>query len=138
MIKNPTYQIYQFNHKRADGTGCVRIIAVSSFAGKPVKGHADCHPNDQFDEEYGIALAIARCAEKIAAKRCNRAYSKVDEAKAQVNAAIAHLEKMLDYESDAETYYNIASYELASVLALKQCNCCDCGGDSNCECKCHN
>ena len=87
MIKNPTYKFYQYNHKRADGTECVRIAAVSSFAGKPVKGYADCHPNDAFDVEYGQALAAARCAEKIAAKRYKRAYNKVDEAKAQVAAA---------------------------------------------------
>lgn len=119
MIKNPTYKFYQYNHKRADGSESLRIVAVSSFAGKPVKGYADCHPNDEFDVEYGQTLAAARCAEKIAAKRRNRAYSKVDEAKAQVVAAMRHLAKMMKYESDAETNYNVASYELAEVLAYK-------------------
>ena len=32
MIKNPTYKFYQYSRKRADGTECVRIVAVSSFA----------------------------------------------------------------------------------------------------------
>lgn len=138
MIKNPTYKFYEYNHLRADGTTSLRIAAVSSFAGKPVKGYADCHPNDEFDREYGYALAAARCAEKIAAKRMKRAYSKVDEAKAQVNAALAHLEKMMRYESDAEANYNIASYELAEILALKAHEC-DCGEECNdsCECHCH-
>ena len=138
MIKNPTYQFYQFDHKRADGTTCIRIVAVSSFAGKPVKAHADCHPNDEFDLDYGMALAAARCGEKIAAKRCKRAYNKVDEAQAMVNAALAHLQKMMKYEADAEFNYNVAAYELAQIRAVKSCNCCDCGGDSNCECGCHN
>lgn len=137
MIKNPTYKFYQYNHKRADGSESLRIVAVSSFAGKPVKGYADCHPNDEFDVEYGQALAAARCAEKIAAKRCNRAYNKVDEAKAQVVAAMAHLEKMMKYESDAEASYNIASYELATILSYKQCTCDGECGD-NCKCNCHN
>ena len=137
MIKNPTYQFYQFDHKRADGTTCIRIVAVSSFAGKPVKAHADCHPNDEFDVEYGQALAAARCGEKIAAKRCKRAYAKVDEARAQVNAALAHLEKMMKYEADAEFNYNVAAYEMAQIRAVKGCTCgCDCG--ENCECGCHN
>ena len=138
MLKNPTYKFYEYNHLRADGTTSLRIAAVSSFAGKPVKGYADCHPNDEFDREYGYALAAARCAEKIAAKRMKRAYSKVDEAKAQVNAALAHLEKMMRYESDAEANYNIASYELAEILALKAHEC-DCGEECNdsCECHCH-
>ena len=136
MIKNPTYKFYEYNHLRADGTISLRIAAVSSFAGKPVKGYADCHPNDEFDREYGHALAAARCAEKIAAKRCNRAYNKVDEAKALVNAAMAHLQKMMQYEADAEVNYNSASYDLAAILSEKQCHCNgECG--ENCECDCH-
>ena len=136
MIKNPTYKFYEYNHLRADGTTSLRIAAVSSFAGKPVKGYADCHPNDEFDRAYGYALAAARCAEKIAAKRCNRAYNKVDEAKALVNAAMAHLQKMMQYEADAEASYNIASYNLAAILSEKQCHCNgECGED--CKCDCH-
>ena len=140
MITFPAYKFYQFERTRADGTKSTRVVAISSFAGKPVKGYADCHPNDEFNLAYGQTLAAARCAEKIAAKRMKRAYSKVDEAKAQVNAALAHLEKMMRYESDAEANYNIASYELAQVLSYKSgCSCgedCDC--DGSCECGCHN
>ena len=137
MIKNPTYKFYQYNRQRADGTSNIRIVAVSSFAGKPVKGYADLHPMDEFDVEYGQTLAAARCAEKIAAKRCKRAYNKVDEAKAQVVAAMAHLEKMMKYEADAEANYNIASYELAEVLAFKYCGC-DENCNDDCKCHCHN
>lgn len=128
MVKNPTYKFYTAGNK---------VIAVSSFAGATVRGVAKCNPNDEFDLQYGMALAAARCQEKIAAKRCKRAYSKVDEAKAQVNTALAHLEKMMHYESDAEANYNIASYELAEVLSYKSgCNCGE-NCDGNCECKCH-
>ena len=136
MIKNPTYKFYQYNRLREDGTTNIRIVAVSSFAGKPVKGYADLHPTDEFDIEYGKALAAARCAEKIAAKRCKRAYNKVDEAKAMANAALAHLQKMMQYEADAEANYNLASYTLAEIRAEKDCAC---GGncDENCECECH-
>ena len=77
MIKNPTYQFYHFEHVRADGTKCMRVVAVSSFAGKPVKAHADCHPNDEFDAEKGTKLAIARCNYKVALKRQARADRKV-------------------------------------------------------------
>ena len=40
----------------------------------------------------------------------------------------------MKYEADAEANYNIASYELAEVLAFKYCGC-----DENCgeDCKCH-
>ena len=137
MIKNPTYQFYHFEHERADGTKCMRVVAVSSFAGKPVKAHADCHPNDEFDLEYGKSLAAARCGEKIAAKRCKRAYNKVDEAQALVNAALAHLQKMMKYEADAEFNYNVAAFTAATIRAEKGCAC---GGNcsENCECGCHN
>lgn len=128
MVKNPTYKFYVAGNK---------VIAVSSFAGATVRGVAKCNPNDEFDLEYGKALAAARCSEKIAAKRCKRAYSKVDEARAQVNAALSHLQKMMTYEADAEANYNIASYELASVLSYKSnCNCGE-NCDGNCDCHCH-
>ena len=136
MIKNPTYKFYQYNRLREDGTTNIRIVAVSSFAGKPVKGYADLHPKDEFDIEYGKALAAARCAEKIAAKRCKRAYNKVDEAKAQVVAAMAHLEKMMKYEADAEANYNAAALTVASIRAEKLCACVG-NCDENCECECH-
>ena len=132
MIKSPTYKFYQYNHQRADGSSNVRIVAVSSFAGKPVKGYADLHPMDEFDLEYGQALAAARCAEKIAAKRCKRAYNKVDEATARVNAAMAHLQKMMQYEADAEATYNVAAYNAAQILSEKVCHC-----GENCKCHCH-
>ena len=132
MIKSPTYKFYQYNRQRADDSSNVRIVAVSSFAGKPVKGYADLHPMDEFDIEYGQALAAARCAEKIAAKRCKRAYNKVDEATAQVNAAMAHLQKMMQYEADAEAAYNVATYNAAQILSEKACHC-----GENCECHCH-
>lgn len=135
MIKNPAYQFDNFEHKRADGSTCMRVVAMSSFAGKPVKGYADCHPNDEFDLEYGKALAAARCGEKIAAKRCKRAYSKVDEARALANAALVHLQKMMKYEADAEFHYNVAAFTAATIRAEKGCSC---GCGENCECGCHN
>ena len=137
MIKNPTYQVYHFEHERADGTKCMRVVAISSFAGKPVKAHADCHPNDEFDLKYGKELAAARCGEKIAAKRLKRAYNKVDEAKALVNAALAHLQKMMRYEADAEFHYNVAAFTAATIRAEKGCAC-DGNCGENCECGCPN
>ena len=90
-----------------------------------------------------MALAAARCAEKIAEKRCKRAYAKVDEAQAQVVAALNHLKKMMKYESDAEATFNMAAFESEALLAYKchasQCECgCDCDCENNCECGCHN
>ena len=108
MIKNPTYRVYETPN---------RVIAVSSFAGQTVRGVAKCNPADEFDSEKGTALATARCGVKIAEKRVKRAYAKVDEAKAQVYAAIAYLSEMLKYQSDAEAKLNVAQFELETTLS---------------------
>ena len=108
MIKNSVYRIYETPNK---------VIAVSSFAGQTVRGIAKCNPADEFDPEKGAALAAARCGVKIAEKRVKRAYSKVDEAKAIVDAAVQHLTEMLKYQSDAEANLNCAQFELEATLA---------------------
>jgi hypothetical protein len=108
MIKNPCYRIYATPNK---------VIAVSSFAGQTVRGVAKCNPADEFDAEKGAALAAARCGLKIAQKRTKRAYAKVDEAKAIVDAAVQHLTEMLKYQADAEAYQNAAQFEVDTVLS---------------------
>ena len=118
-MKKPSYKFYEFEHEREDGSVCTRVAAVSSFMNKRVRGYADCHPDDDFNIEFGEKLAGARCGLKIAEKRCKRAYAKVDEAKRAVEAAQAHLDKMLNYEAEAEAGYNVAAYELALLLDSK-------------------
>ena len=58
------------------------VIAISTFAGRTVKGKAKCHPNDTFDFEFGSRLAAARCNMKIAFLRYKRACKKYEDAKA--------------------------------------------------------
>ena len=53
-----------------------KIIAVSTYAGRTVRGVAICHPQDSFDIEAGKKLAAARCNQKVADKRYERALSK--------------------------------------------------------------
>ena len=57
-----------------------KIICISTYAKKVVKGIAKCSPNDNFDIEIGKKLAQLRCDEKIADKRANRALDKYLEA----------------------------------------------------------
>ena len=77
------------------------IIAMSTYAGKIVKGKAIQHENDTFNYETGKKLAIARCAAKIAIKRRKRAKKLLDAAKSQLNAAMRYVNKMCDYYTDA-------------------------------------
>lgn len=77
------------------------ILAISSFAGKSIVGKAICRATDEYDEEKGKELAIARCAEKIARKRQERALKKYDEASIERNKANNYFNKMCVYLTDA-------------------------------------
>ena len=56
---------------------------------------------DEFDVEKGKALAIARCAAKIAMKRQNRAKKCLAVAQARLEDAQRWVKKMTDYSTDA-------------------------------------
>ena len=56
------------------------VIAISTYAGKTVKGTAQCHPNDKFDLEKGKELAAARCDLKVRRKRFAAANKKAEMA----------------------------------------------------------
>lgn len=80
-----------------------KVIAVSSYAGKPVRGVAKCDPEDVFSLEDGKKLAAARCNEKISHKRLNRARNRMNEAENAYLAAKRHYEKMQKYFTDSQT-----------------------------------
>ena len=87
-----------------------KVIAISSYAGKTVRGVAKCHPSDAYDVETGKMIAALRCNQKIAAKRVARARDRLDEARRVLQHANNHYTDMLEYyqkavvdEVDAET-----------------------------------
>ena len=82
-------------------TGPNKVVAVSTYAGRKVRGVAKCAPEDNFDVEKGKDLAIARCAWKIAEKRLNRAIRKCQEAERFQAEAAAHLDRMDRYLTDS-------------------------------------
>ena len=94
-----------------------KIIAVSSYAGKTVRGCSICHPDDNFDLETGKRIAAARCNEKVAAKRLNRASQKSIEATMAVEAAKKHQADMNEYYNDAFVAYNMAAQEYDKLIA---------------------
>ena len=93
------------------------VIAISTFAGKTVKGVAKADPRDEFDVEIGKELAIARCAAKIAIKRQNRAKKSVANAQAKLAEAVAWEKKMSDYAADSIL---AASKAIDTLHALEQ------------------
>lgn len=92
------------------------VIAVSTYAGKTVKGVAKCDPRDIFDMNKGIEIAEARCTKKVADKRLARARKKYAEAEQKLRDAEAYLHKMSDYISDAEKEVCYANKTLGDIL----------------------
>lgn len=91
--------LYQFYRKGNT------IIAVSTYAGKTVKGYAKCAPGDEFDEWHGKVLAAARCNEKVAQKRATRAEKKSCEAYKALIEAYRHDTAMMQYNVESAHAY---------------------------------
>lgn len=106
-VRNP-YKFY--TQKLADGR--IKTIAVSTYAGRTVRGSAICDLADQYNEAVGQKIASARCAAKIAQKRLNRAAKKQVEAQRMVQVAQAHYLKMVAYYNDA----HVAQAEAAKAV----------------------
>lgn len=96
-----------------------RVIAVSTYAGRTVRGIAVCAEGDDFDLEYGKRLAAARCNFKIAQKRRDRALGKVVQAVAEVEAANLHMDNARSYFYDAGNAVLEAGNEVDLILAEK-------------------
>ena len=94
-----------------------QVIAVSTYAGKPVRGVAKCDPEDTFSLEDGKELAMARCNEKIAEKRMRRAMRKFNEAQKDFVAAKQFYENMAKYFDDASASYAESQRHVAEVRA---------------------
>ena len=94
-----------------------KVIAVSTYAGKTVRGVAICSPDDAFDLEFGKKLAAARCNEKVAAKRYERANSKMNNLLNQENDLQDALHKAADYYHDSFLAYNEAAQAVDQLIA---------------------
>lgn len=92
-----------------------KVIAVSTFAGRPVKGIAKCNPVDTFDLEKGKQLAAARCNWKIAKKRLARATAKYSEARKEADAAVAYYDRMREYFMDSVDALDTATVDLCKL-----------------------
>lgn len=94
-----------------------KIVAVSTYAGKIVRGVAKCDPRDEFSVEDGKKLAAARCAVKIAKKRNANANAQKKRAYNELVEKQHRLQKMNDYVADAQAALNEANNELATIEA---------------------
>ena len=93
-----------------------KVVAVSTYEGKTVRGVAKCDPRDQFDMEQGRQLAAARCNQKIAMKRQRRAQRELNKSIAAYDQAQKHLYKMNDYYEDARGAVKNANSRVDTLL----------------------
>ena len=100
--------------------GSNTVIAISTYAGKTVKGIAKCDPNDNFSYDYGKKLAKARCDVKISRKRYKNADSKLKAAYKAFTAIKKYYNKyyskMFNYKADALKAMEAAKENLANIL----------------------
>ena len=89
-----------------------KIICLSSYGKKVVRGIAKCSPNDTFSVTVGERLAQYRCDAKVEEKRMKRASDKYKEALAEFAKAKDHLFAMEEYYVSACEKYSKACDEL--------------------------
>ncbi len=92
-----------------------KVIAVATYAGKPVRGVAKCDPQDSFDIETGKKLAAARCNEKVAKKRQANAFKQMKAAEKAYEDAKKHYDNMVNYYNDACEAFAEATLSLADI-----------------------
>ena len=90
-----------------------KVIAVSTYAGKTVRGTAICHPSDPFDLEIGKKLAAMRCDLKVRNKRQKAAAKRFDAAYKNWCKADNEKAAAADFLEDAENDFNEALNNLA-------------------------
>ena len=111
------YKCYAYEEKNEDGSvRCPTVVAISTYAGKNVKGYAKVHPGDEFCWEKGRDLAIARCNAKIAEKRHKRAQKKMAEAQKLLTEAQKYLMDMTEYVCDSADELADAKANVAKLM----------------------
>lgn len=89
-----------------------KIICLSTYAKKPVRGIAKCSPTDDFDFEIGAKLAKLRCDTKVCEKRLNNARYRYKEAVDILNSALQYYDDMWKYYLDSLSKYKETEIEL--------------------------
>lgn len=100
---------------KEDGTP-YKVICTSSFAGKTVRGVANCSQHDEFNLETGKQLAKLRCDVKVAQKRANKAKLDKDYLVAYMAEINKLLEKKVAYEEDSNQKLMAFNNELEKLL----------------------
>ena len=95
---NPKYKFY---------TNDKKVIAVSTYAKKNVRGVAVCSKDDNFDVDFGMKLAKIRCDKRINEKRLKYLNNKVKDVNTIIDYFISERSKMINIIN--ETYDTITN-----------------------------
>lgn len=92
-----------------------KVVAVATYAGKPVRGVAKCDPKDTFDLGIGKELAAARCNAKVAKKRLANAQKHMESARVAYESAKKHYHDMVNYYEDACDAFDSANSSIVEI-----------------------
>lgn len=93
-----------------------KVIAVSSYMGKPVRGVAKCNDADTFNLAKGKRLAAARCNLKIALKRQKKVDKEFYEISDYLDAVIELFHEIEDKSMWADDCVEEAYEELNKLI----------------------
>lgn len=109
--------MYDINRYRYYSDGENKIVAVSSYAGKTVRGVAKCDPRDTFDMEKGKALAAARCSVRVADRRHKYAAKEFLKALHDLEVAQNRVDQMREYMQDSFDQLTDEMHNLDTISA---------------------
>lgn len=109
------YDIKQYDKTNKDGSTSKVVIAISTYAGKVVKGVAKCQAGDSYNFEDGKNLAAARCDLKVCLKRKDRAFKKKHEIALKMEELQKHYDAACAYYNDALSEVLEASNRLHKI-----------------------
>lgn len=96
------------------------VYAISTYAGKTVRGVAKCAPEDKFDIEYGKRLAAARCNLKVAAKRVAKSEAHCKEILGMMTYIAECLSEENSYRDKVEKAFKVAMKEVNDIEMEKR------------------
>ena len=106
------YKFYSF-HIDEEGK---KVVAVTHYAGRAIRGIAKCAPEDTFDVETGCKIAVARAEAKVARAKTRNAATKYLEAAKAADAAEKRFDEMKQYYMDAIDQLDEAEEYLDNLL----------------------
>ena len=113
------YDYYTYVDKN---TNAKVVVVTTCYDGKLLKGVAKCASSDEYNEQTGINLALARCEYKVARQRIRRAENKREIATRdaynmfnQYCRLLGKVSDARDYLEDAHKRYQIAEDKLYSL-----------------------